>query len=221
MTERLYRDDEVRTIFKLATTQKAADVPSSSIDGLTLAEIQSIGREAGLEPDAVALAAIALDAPPVKPPRTSLAMPIEVRHTVALPRAMSDQEWEHLIVELRSTFRARGKITTHGSLREWSNGNLHAAVEPTETGSRLTIGTIKGDASGVNALGVMSAVGAGITLGFALVAETVTPFLTPLILATTSSGVFLTNWVRLTRWRQERAQQMDHIASRIRTIMGA
>ena len=55
MTERRYRDDEVRKIFKLATTQKAAEPRSlPAADGLTLSDIQSIGSEVGLDPDAVA-----------------------------------------------------------------------------------------------------------------------------------------------------------------------
>src|SRR5688572_19040179 len=103
MTDRRYRDDEVRQIFRLATTQKTSDLPSASaVDGLTLADIQSIGREVGIEPDLVARAALALDAPASMPPRTSLGMPVEVGLSVPLPRSLSDHEWEQLVAELRA-----------------------------------------------------------------------------------------------------------------------
>ena len=138
MTERRYNDDEVRKIFGLATrpdTSKPA-VPTTT-SGLTLAEIQSIGLEVGLQPDAVARAATSLDTAPAHNLRTSWGMPVEVARTVSLPRTITDHEWEQLVGELRTTFRANGKITTHGSLKQWRNGNLHVSVEPTENGARL------------------------------------------------------------------------------------
>jgi len=63
MTARRYGDDEVREIFNLATTGGTADrsLPAES-GGLTLDELQHIGREAGIEPARVAEAAATLDA---------------------------------------------------------------------------------------------------------------------------------------------------------------
>jgi hypothetical protein len=142
MSDRRYRDDEVRTIFGLATTEKPAEPPaSSSPKGLTLAEMQSVGLEAGIDPDAVARATTAFDARVPRQVRTSWGMPIEVARTVSLPRPLTDHEWEQLVAELRSTFWAPGKISTYGALREWSNGNLRASVEPTDSAYRLRMGT--------------------------------------------------------------------------------
>jgi hypothetical protein len=133
---------------------------------------------------------------------------------------LTDAEWEQLVGELRSTFRARGKVTTQGNLREWSNGNLHAYVEPTESGYRLRMGTLKGDASGVNAIGAVSLVTGAVVFGSLALSGTVqTGFFAPWIISATGVGALLTNWIRLPRWAREREKQMEHIATRIKAML--
>ena len=222
MTERRYREDEVRRIFGLATRQGGNEpVPVADPQGITLADMQSIGREVGLEPDAVARAAAALDAKGSAAPRgKSLGMPIEVGHTVQLSRALTDTEWEQLVAELRSTFRARGKVATLGTSREWSNGNLHACVEPTESGYRLRMGTRKGDAAGLNALGATGvAAGAVVFASLALSGGLQTGFFAPWLISAAGVGAIVANFVRLPRWASQREEQMEHIAARIKSIV--
>lgn len=62
MTERRYGDEEVREIFSLATMGGAQErhLPAES-GGLTLDDLQRIGREAGIDPARVAQAAEKLD----------------------------------------------------------------------------------------------------------------------------------------------------------------
>jgi len=162
MTHRRYRDSEVREIFELASQRDGDAMPvQSSADGLTLDDLQDIGREVSLEPTAVAEAATALEIrTSMSPRKRSLGMPIEVGRTVALPWPLTDPEWERLVAELRATFGAPGSILSQGKLREWVNGNLHACIEPAEHGYRLRLGTLKGDAATLNALGA-----AGIVTG--------------------------------------------------------
>jgi hypothetical protein len=227
MPERRYQDEEVRKIFGLATKPDIAKppVPSTS-GGLTLAEIQSIGLEVGLQPDAVARAANALDASPPHALRTSWGMPVEVARTVALPRTLTDHEWEQLVAELRTTFRATGKITSHGSLREWRNGNLHVSVEPTETGARLRMGTVKGNAAPVNMLGAAGVAASTVVFGSLAFWGMPTSFADaalyaiPVALGGGGVGALLANWVRLPRWVKQRDEQMTYIAARLRSIMG-
>lgn len=81
-------------------------------------------------------------------------MPISVGRSVTLPRAPTDREWEQLVGELRETFHASGKDRSQGDLRQWTNGNLHAYVEPTEDEYRLRLGTRKGNAAALNLIGI-------------------------------------------------------------------
>ncbi|MGH7461098.1 MAG: hypothetical protein ACREMA_08725 [Longimicrobiales bacterium] len=222
MIERRYREDEVREIFGLATRGTSAEARSlSKADGLTLAEIQGIGREVGLEPGAVARAAATFDARALKARRRkSFGMPIEVGRIVPLSRPLTDSEWEQLVTELRSTFRARGTVRTEGNLREWFNGNLHACIEPAEGGYRLRLGTLKGDARGWNAAAGTGIVTSAIMAGALAVSGGLPEgVFVPVIFGLAGIGAFVSNMVRLPRWASQREQQMEHIANRIPAIV--
>lgn len=222
MTERRYRDDEVREIFGLAANEEAADRPRrSDPDGLTLADLQDIGREVGLEPTRIAQAAATLDVRrAVLPRRTSWGMPVAVGRIVELPRAPTEHEWEQLVAELRMTFRARGRVTSHGSLREWSNGNLHACVEPAGGGYRLRLGTLKGDAMPLNAAGVAGVGFGAMFFGVLLMAGELTDgAFVPMMFGAAGVGALVSNWLRLPRWADTRERQMEYIADRVRALL--
>jgi hypothetical protein len=220
--ERRYREDEIRKIFELAATNERPGLPArTDEDGLTLSELQGIGREVGIDPAQVAEAASALDIPPEVVPRRRLwGMPVSVGRIVELPRAPTDREWELLVAELRRTFGAQGSVTSSSSLREWANGNLHASVEPTETGYRLRLGTIKGNATSLNAVGA-----AGLAMGVAsLVALGVSGGLAdgivgPLALGAMGGVALASNWIRLPRWARERERQMEYVARRAKELI--
>ena len=223
MPERRYSDDEVQKILELATQADAVGPHGSTpADGLTLADIQSIAIEVGVAPDAVARAAESLDTAPAMQTRMHWGMPIGVGRTVPLPRAPTDHEWDQLVAELRATFGARGRVIAQGSLREWAIGNLHALVEPSGDGYRLRLGTVKSDATGINALGAAGAAAGGLL--FALVALTGTAGdvgHAPAMLLASGAGAFLANLVRLPPWARRRERQMAHIEARVREIMSA
>jgi hypothetical protein len=141
-------------------------VPSQ--EGLTLADLQAIGNEVGIAPDAVAQAALSLEVRRPAAARTLLGLPIGVERSITLNRWLSDAEWDLLVVELREVFNARGTVKSYGSLREWRNGNLQALLEPTPAGHRLRLKTTKGDARTSIVAGlVMLGTAAMLTLGTA------------------------------------------------------
>jgi len=217
MSERRYGDEEVREIFTLATTGEMRDrsLPAES-SGMTLDELQRIGEEAGIEPARVAQAAAALDARGrAAPVRRSFGLPVGVSRVVDLPRAPTDREWEQLISEFRTTFGTQGRATTTGGLRQWSVGNLHVSVEPTERGEQLRLSTVKEDAIALNGFGLLTS---GMSLIFsAVVASTGRPEKALAILGMfggMSLFSFGANVVRLPRWARERERQMEEIAER-------
>ncbi|MEO8480091.1 MAG: hypothetical protein ABI542_10720, partial [Gemmatimonadota bacterium] len=64
MTNRRYTDDEMTEIFRRATEATPQSVPpSAGATGMSLAELQEIGVEAGIPADQIALAAQSLDQP--------------------------------------------------------------------------------------------------------------------------------------------------------------
>lgn len=215
MTQRRYGEDEVREIFSLATTGDAHDhsLPGES-GGLTLDELQRIGQETGIEPARIAQAAASLDARGKPAPvRRSFGLPIGVSRLVDLPRAPTDREWEQLIAEFRTTFGVQGRATSSGGLREWSSGELHISVEPTQLGEQLRLSTVKSDAQALNLFGLVT--GGMSMLTGAVVAASGRPDKALLVLGMfggMSVASFGANLVRSPRWARERAQQLEAIA---------
>jgi len=150
--EHRFDDQEIAAIFEQAAeAQETAQAGLSRGEGLTLEELQQIGTEAGNSPEFIARAATSILHPgstsPTATPSGFLEFPFTVEHTVDLPGPLSDEDWELLVADLRETFRASGEVSRDGSLRQWRNGNLHAHIEPTNTGHRLRLRTRKGNAT--------------------------------------------------------------------------
>ena len=127
------------------------------------------------------------------------------------------------MVDLRETFQARGKRQRDGSLREWKNGNLHAVVEPTESGHRLRLRTFKGNAK-LRLLGGLAAFAFG--LAFLLKSAFIVDPLTVRMMVFTLISVMGLGSMgftafRLPRWARERARQMEALAARAVELAGA
>jgi hypothetical protein len=217
MTDRRYDDDEVAAIFqKAAEGPQSAPLQSAREEGMTLAELQDIGREVGISPDAVANAARSLENRPRASARSFLGLPIGVERTVVLDRRLTEAEWERLVVELREVFNARGSVKSDGSFRQWTNGNLQALLEPTATGHRLRLSTVKGNvrlslAAGTAILGVSAVM--AITAAAAGNLGTVLPQIA--LMSFLGVGAIANGALRLPGWARLRERQMDAITSRL------
>ena len=222
--ERRYQDEEVQAIFAAA-----AEVPAQSGDrevapspGLTLSDLRAIGAEVGIPAERIDAAARALERPGARvvPRRRFLGTPVSVGRVVDLPRAPTDREWGILLSELRQTFRARGRTETHGELREWTNGNLHAFLEPTDSGYRLRLGSTKGDALGLMALGT-GMLGFGLVLGASmlLLGQVHDGLIAPGVLTGMGGAAYGGGVARLSTWARKRERQMEHIAARAQALL--
>ena len=218
MTERRYGDEEAREIFSLAMTGGTHDRSlSTESGGMTLAELQRIGQEVGIDPTRVAQAAETLDARGTSAVRRSFGLPIGVSRVVDLPRAPTDREWEQLISQFRTTFGAQGRTTVSGGLRDWSHGNLHISVEPTAQGQQLRLSDLKDEAVAINGLGF--GLGAMGLLVAAVVAADGQPRKALLAFGVFGGlalfAFFAANLVRTPAWARERERQMEEIAEHV------
>lgn len=219
MSERRFSEDEVSEILKYAAEVQDSDQGLLSPGtGLTLAELQEIGRQAGISPEAMQLAARRVGISVANPTRTFLGLPLGVGRTIELDRRLTDEEWDRLVAELRTTFDARGVVRQEGSLRTWSNGNLQALLEPTATGHRLRLRTVRGGARQLMMVGVaMAGVGTVATVAAAISgAVGNASFLSSQItLALTGIAMFGIGAIPLPGWARIRRKQMDQIADRV------
>jgi hypothetical protein len=217
MAERRYDDEEVRAIFRVAT-EGQSNLPARETpreDGLSLADLQDIGKEVGIAPEAVAEAARTLDtritAP--APARKIFGLPLAVSRTVELNRRVTDEEWERLVVQLRDVFQARGRLRSDGTLKQWTNGNLHVLLEPGANGHRLRLGTLNGTARSFMMMGsAMIFISLSIVVAAALGVSSADASRSILMLALGGSGLIAAGALRLPGWARLRSQQMEMLA---------
>jgi hypothetical protein len=216
--ERRYNDLEVAQILKRASTAQEAERGGSlpTGDGLTLAALTGIAAEVGIGADHITRAAKEVRGGSLAPTQYTqcLGFPVGVARTVYFDRALTDAEWEQLVVALRETFEAPGTLRRDGAFRQWSSGNLHALLEPTETGHRLRLTTRKDEGAILLRLGAAAFVLSTVMAA----AMPVAPGGATIGLTAFSGVVGLAGMavlaLRLPRWARTRAAQMERIGAR-------
>lgn len=221
-SERTYNDDEVEAIIDRATKVEDRAGPGSgshvgSEFGLTLSEIQKIGSEVGISPDAIAHSARSLSvdaAEGTQVERKLAGLPVGVGGSVELQRPLTSREWDELVVLAREHFNAHGKVDGTGELRSWRNGNLRVQLEPSGDSQRLRVRTFNQNAFQMMMAGAgMVAGGLGLgTLG--LLRGDPDPIRGAVIVALIG-GTFLVRHVLTVRgWADRRRAQMEDLMSR-------
>jgi len=219
MSERRYTEEEVAEIFERASEPRTegpgrSPAPAS---GLTLPQLQEIGREVGIAPEAVVDAARSLEPSAERAAgRRLLGFPIGVGRSLHLDRPLSEEEWERLVVDLRETFDARGRIRSEGSFREWSNGNLQALVEPTPEGERVRLRTFREMSRNfmVGGLAMLGVSAAALIAGLVSAGPGGAAHVVPLIVI--GLGILGVGAVPLPLWARLRERQMEEVLSRLR-----
>jgi hypothetical protein len=211
--ERKYQSHEVERILDLASDDADAPAPAlPAADGLTLLELHEVAREAGLPPDRITQAVAVFEGRGELVPRTTtFGLPTSVGSIIHLPRNPSDHEWELLVAELRTTFGVSGEMTSQGGLRQWSDGTLHAFIEPTATGYRLrlvnsslaVVGMFLGGALLAIALVVLVVLLGKASVGFKLVV--------PAFLSLLGGGLLGGSALSLPGWAREQEKRMEQI----------
>lgn len=221
--ERKYQDHEVQQILDLAIGQDEAparQLPAS--DGLTLVQLQDVGREVGVPPSRMAQAVATFESRGEVAPRGKLlGLPTVVGHVVPLPRNLTDREWELLVARLRTTFGVKGESRSDGGMREWSHGNLHAFIEPTDTGYRLRM-------TDTNAGAVVAMLGGGFflmmaTMIFVVLLGKVDPgfrFIVPGFFSLIGGGLLGGGVRMLPRWARQSEERMTELTSYAASLTG-
>ncbi len=229
-SDRRFSDDEVAFILEQAAAAEAATEGDSDSGtalasrGMTLQQLTDVAREAGLSTEAVVRAAGAVARGDMVATRSQnyAGLPVGVARTIEFDRAVSDSEWERLVVGLRETFQARGVLRAEGSFRTWSNGNLQAMLEPTARGHRLRLVTRKGDARIMLGMGV-AGLGAA-ALSATAIAMSTAPlnagaWLGPTMLALMGAFGLARAVITLPIWARTRAKQMEQFADTASRIL--
>ena len=218
---RRYSEEEVSRILEDATEAQTHEryLPSAR-SGTSLAELREIALEVGIPVELIEQAASRLDRPapaPLASPRF-MGADIGVGRTVYLKRPLTDREWDQLVVDLRETFDARGQVRQVGNFREWTNGNLQALLEPTESGERLRLRTKKGSAiASMRAGAILMGVSALLMVLLFLTGQLATyaEVLGPAFMGLMGVGLFLSGRLGLSGWAATREAPMEEVAARL------
>lgn len=222
MSTRRYSDAEVAEIFRRATEAQhkggaGTRAPLASSEGMTLEALQDIGKEVGIPAELIVREARAIER--AGQPTTShfAGIPIGVGRTVGLSRKLSESEWEQLVVQLRDTFDARGKLLHEGTFKGWKNGNLQILLEPAGDAHRLRMKTRDGRAQAwLTASMAVTGVGV-VTLLAALTGDVPRDDMwskfAPMLAM--GAGFFIIGVARLRGWLRERRRQFEEIAATV------
>lgn len=159
-----FTEADAQRIFALAAERQHESGQDET--GLTLEELEEVGRAAGLDPAFVREAAMdALRPETTGTTRRILGMPLEIRRERFIRGTVTDEAWAQAVVEMRRQFNKPGLVTDIGPLREWRSdvgenkqpvtvtltperGGTRIVVEQSQTQAMLGLGI----ATGVNAL---------------------------------------------------------------------
>jgi hypothetical protein len=221
--QRRYSEDEVAEILDRATQSHSTEATSvGSGTGMTLRELQEIGDEVGIPKEVIARAAASLDRPlpDESARRTFMGTTIGVGRSVELPRALTDDEWNRLVVDLRMTFDAKGRIREEGAFRQWTNGNLQALLEPSGTGQRLRLRTLKGSAMPFMSIGTGMMVASVIGGVAAFLVGGANGLVDAMFLGGTGAALFGVSRIPLPQWARTRERQMEDVIARVVEAVG-
>ncbi len=210
--EQRLSDDDVSLVLRRAG-EMTAEL------GMTAAQVHEIARDVGISPDAVQQALVEAASGALRPATIDrvVGVPVGLSKDVLLPGVLSDAGWDVLVSVMRATFNAHGKVTGTGVVREWRNGYLRVAVEPTRGGHRLRMSTQKGGALRGPIIGSLSSI---IYTASLVAASTSKPALLMLAAVPAALGVICAVWPFLTlpKWARSRAAQFDVIAREAATL---
>lgn len=221
MPERRYTDAEVERILADAAQTEAVRASAAEAGtGMTLAEIQRIAAEAGINPSSVVSAAAALARRPTESasPRL-LGVRSGVGVSVPLSRQLSDAEWQRFVALLRDTFHAVGRQEVGAARREWRNGNLRVAIESAGGGTVLDMRTFRESARAMVRGGLLVLGGTGATAAALMVASANVHALTGvLVMGFAGAAMTLGGMLQLPWWAASRRRQFEGVAEFARTL---
>lgn len=175
---RRYSDEEVRKLLERATELQRTEPSRTDPSGLTLDELESIAREAGIDVDAVRRAAMELDTGVQPAPRWTrrlMGEPAQVILERALPGEASREALEELVPLIQSVAEVVGRVTVAGRTLTWQardptslrDLNVVVSVRSGETRVRVqeSYGNLAGAIFGSGVGGIGGGVGLGVGIG--------------------------------------------------------
>ena len=130
-SSRRYNEKEVALIIKQASELQESASSADSSTGMSLAELEQVARETGLDPALIRRAATDLDTRVTdRTPSRFLGAPSTLRLERTIDGEVSPDEYEGLVLEIQRTVGGMGSASTLGRSLQWTSagtGRRHSA----------------------------------------------------------------------------------------------
>lgn len=215
MSERRFTDDETAAILRRSAIQDDAQANTNSIVGYTLAEIQAIGLEAGIDPQHIAESAAFVESRERSDTSWFIGAPTACHFEYVVPRELADSQLLGLVDEVRLALDMPGQVSQVPGGLEWVEDTDRP--EPVWVSLRIQDGTTRIQLRSKKRL-VAAAILSGTTGAGGFLAVIGSSLLGPLDLTSVllvGSGFFLGFSGGRIVWRAKAARWRDQMTSLI------
>ena len=225
---RRFNEKEVAAIIKRASELQQAESPSESTTGMSLAELEQIAREAGLDPALVRRAASDLDTRVTdRQPSAFLGAPTALVLERTIEGELPADEYEALVLEIQRELGGVGSASTFGRSLQWtmrgvdrrrvSSRTVQVTVTPRNARTTIRIEEPVGQLAGGLFGGLMGGLGAGtsgISFGIAMTVFNSAAAAVPLIGGMIGVSYLLARTI-FGRTVRSRGEQLQRLMSRL------
>jgi hypothetical protein len=174
LPSRRFNEKEVAHIIKRASELQQDEAPAESSAGMSLAELEQVAREAGLDPALVRRAATDLDTR-VSDQRPSgfIGAPTSLRLERTIDGEVSPEEYESIVLEIQRELGGVGSASTFGRSLQWtmnsvdrrrvSTRTVQVTVTPRNGRTTIRIEEPLGQLAGGLFGGLMGGIGGGLS----------------------------------------------------------
>ncbi|MFT5516797.1 MAG: hypothetical protein ACI80V_002935 [Rhodothermales bacterium] len=117
-SDRVYSPDEIQGLLKRASEIQGAR-PLPTTHGLSLAEVQELAEDAGIDPELILAASLEHNTGRAARKKTWYGGPFTSTIVRSVEGKISDDTWEKMLAEIRREFKVAGETVQRGSTREW------------------------------------------------------------------------------------------------------
>lgn len=219
---RLYSEKDIGRLIQRATELQQES--ESTERGLSLDEIKQFAAELGVDPNYMEQAASDLEESNGRDPAITISgAPFHSSTTRVVNGFIEDDEWDEMVLQLRSVEGVRGEISDFGKIREWVyefDGlfSTRVSVSPRD---EQTVIEIRKDHRGMAYMAYFVSVFIGVTLaGIALDGSGLSEVLTFTLAGSGGLGGLATVRAALSVWKKNQVNKVKAIASRVVDTLG-
>lgn len=173
---RVYSDKEIGRIIERATELQRAEPGASTSGGMTLAELEEIAAEAGIDVEHVRRAALEVEARPGGPSFWApiLGADVQIRREITIPGEVPEPCFGDLLETIQASVSDHGQPSHVGRTLSWQGGaadntrRLRVVVSSRDGSTHVRVDENLAQMAGGLFGGIVGGVGCGVGFGFGL-----------------------------------------------------